>query len=276
MDIRSDLISVAGCGSMGLPMAKNLLYAGFRISGYDVRPLSEFADFADNMVDDPAALASSRLMISVVRDERQTLDLCFDEQAVFRKSEYPSILIISSTLSPRFVKYLAAKLPQDVQLIDAPMSGAPIAAEQGNLSFMLGGDAETVDYLMPLFEKLGRTIFYCGDIGAGMTFKVLNNYVAAGSVVTVRRAFEIAGMLDVDIDQLREVMSASSGANWYSDQFDEIAWAREGYDPGNTIGILEKDVVSALDAVANLSEHKGSSLDTIILETLKALDPYEN
>ena len=163
-----------------------------------------------------------------------------------------------------------------MRLIDAPMSGAPVAAEQGKLSFMLGGDKETVDYLMPLYETLGKRIFYCGVVVAGMTLKVLNNYVAAGSVVTVRRAFEMAGMLDVDVEQLREVMSASSGANWYSDQFDQIAWARQGYDPDNTIGILEKDVASALDSVADLPQQEGSPLDTIILDALRALEPYEH
>lgn len=257
-------------------MAHNLQRAGFKISGYDVRPLDEFAEFAANMLAGPAAMATSKVLVSVVRDERQTLDLCFDDQAVFRNSEYPSILIVCSTLSPRFVKHLAARLPQNVRLIDAPMSGAPVAAEQGKLSFMLGGDKETVDYLMPLYETLGKRIFYCGDVGAGMTLKVLNNYVAAGSVVTVRRAFEMAGMLDVDVEQLREVMSASSGANWYSDQFDQIAWARQGYDPDNTIGILEKDLASALDSVADLPQQEGSPLDTIILDALRALEPYEH
>jgi len=275
MDIRSDVITLAGCGNMGLPMAHRLHLSRFKVLGYDIRPLSEFTEFAKNMLSDPVRIAESNILLSVVRSERQTLDLCFDDQGVFRRDKYPRTLVVSSTLSPRFIKDLATRLPQDVRLIDAPMSGAPIAAEQGALSFMLGGKKEVVDDLMPIFESLGEQIFYCGDSGAGMTLKVINNYVAAASVVTVRRAFDMARQLNVDIDQLREVMAASSGATWFGDRFDDIAWARQGYDPENTIGILEKDVLSALDAVAELSQFKSSPLDSMILEAVRSLEPYE-
>ncbi len=260
---------------MGLPMAHRLHLSGFKVLGYDIRPLSEFTQFAKNMLSDPARIAGSKILLSVVRSERQTLDLCFDVQGVFRRDKYPQTLVVSSTISPRFIKYLSTRLPKDVRLIDAPMSGAPVAAEQGTLSFMIGGKKEVVDDLMPMFESLGEQIFYCGGIGAGMTLKVINNYVAAASVVSVRRAFDIARQLNVEIDQLREVMAASSGATWFGDRFDEIAWARQGYDPENTIGILEKDVLSALDAVAELPQFENTPLDSTLLEAVRSLKPYE-
>ena len=273
-DIHSVPITLAGCGSMGLPMARGLDRAGFNVSGFDIRPLSDFPEFANKMLNNSDDIETADVMISVVRDARQTLNLCFDEQAVYLKSMYPRILVLSSTLSPRFVRNLSIRLPSDVTMIDAPMSGAPVAAEQGSLSFMLGGHPETLNNLMPIFNRLGERIFHCGSLGAGMTYKVLNNYVAAGSVTVARRAYDMARRLDVDLVHLREVMSVSSGATWYGDRFDEISWAREGYDAGNTIGILEKDVLSALDAIKADPNCGESPMDSAILDALTKLEPF--
>ena len=252
MDIHTVNITLAGCGSMGLPMARRLLSAGFNLSGFDIRPKEEFGGFAASMHMNRCEIMDSEVLISVVRDERETLALCFDEQAIYNRERYPRLLVICSTLSPRFVDKLVARLPPDVDLVDAPMSGAPFSAEQGNLTFMLGGQVVWVDLLMPLFNAMGNRVFHAGAAGAGMTLKVLNNYVAASSVVAVRRVLDMAQALAVDTGMLREVMAMSSGGTWFGTNFDAIDWAREGYGESNTIGILEKDVLAALDAVDEL------------------------
>ena len=104
-----------------------------------------------------------------------------------------------------------------------------------------------------------------------MTVKVLNNYVAAMSTVAVRRVLDMAAALDVESATLRAVMSQSSGATWFGDNFEQISWSRQGYEPGNTIGILEKDVNSALDAVRDLPDVANSALDAVVLAALKEL-----
>lgn len=268
-----ELITVAGCGSMGMPMLRRLHSAGFPVRGFDIRPAGSFGSLSHHVHNYALAVAKSDVLISVVRDQRQTLDLCFDRQGIFCGQQYPKCLVVSSTLSPRFIADLATRLPRDVVLVDAPMSGAPVAAEQGALSFMLGGPSSAIDRLMPLFNAMGKQIFRAGSVGAGMTLKVLNNYVAASSVVAVRRVYELAGHLDVDIAILRGVMRASSGATWYGDRFDDIEWAEQGYDPENTIGILEKDMMSALDAVAEIDTIPDSGFDAAVVNSLRKLKP---
>ena len=271
----TQIIGVAGCGSMGLPMARRLLQAGFQVYGYDIRPMAEFGDFRSRMIS--AATGFSQLVdvvISVVRDETQTLSLCFGDQALFSRNDYPHILVVSSTLSPRFINQLRKRLPADVELIDAPMSGAPIAAEQGQLSFMIGGDELVVDALMPLFQAMGGQINHLGALGQGMTYKVLNNYVAACSVAAVRRVMTMARALNVDTRQLRGVMEHSSGSTWYGNRFDQISWSRQGYDLDNTIAILEKDVNAALDAVCIYPEIAHNPLDDALLDALRSLEPW--
>lgn len=273
---KSPVVGIAGCGSMGLPMAQALQDAGFEVWGLDVRPGNEFGAFESRMLEDPAEFGHRvQVVISVVRDVAQSIDLCFDRQALFARSQYPKTLIVSSTLTPRFIPELRARLPADVGLVDAPMSGAPHAARLRKLSFMLGGSDETLDPLMPLFEAMGRHVFRLGPLGAGMTAKVLNNYVASASVVAVRRAYARAKELGADLETLRSVMQASSGATWFGDHFHEIDWSREGYEPDNTIGILEKDVRSGLDAMAGAKRAAPDPYDSALLEAIRALEPFE-
>jgi len=268
-------IVVAGCGAMGLPMAQCLLGANFIVHGFDVRPINEFGQFSGYMLSDAAQIETSDVLLCVVRDEAQILDLCFEQQCVFGRGKYPSILVICSTVSPRFIKSLAMRLPTDVTLVDAPMSGAAHGAQGGALTFMVGGSDSSIKHLMPVFQAMGRQIFIAGKIGAGMTLKVLNNYVTANSVAAVRRVHEMASVLGVDQGQLRQVMAASSGSTWFGNQFDQIDWSREGYDVANTIGILEKDVLSAMDALEPHTSLTQSGLDQAILSALRALNPIK-
>lgn len=268
-------VGVAGCGTMGLPMAQALQEAGYEVWGLDVRPVAEFGSFQARMLEDPVEFARrSDVVISVVRDVKQTLDLCFDHQALFKCAQYPKILVVSSTLSPRFLPQLRSRLPGDVTLVDAPMSGAPHSARLRQLSFMLGGPEDALERLMPLFQVMGKHAFRLGPLGAGMTAKVLNNYVASASVVAVRRAYARARELGVDLDKLRAVMSASSGATWFGDRFHDIDWAREGYESGNTIGILEKDVRSGLDAMEGAARAVPDAYDEALIAALRSMEPF--
>jgi len=259
---------------MGLPMARCLLGAGYDVWGFDVRPVDEFADFKGRMVED-AGEFSDRVdtVISVVRDWKQTQDLCFDDQATFAGENYPKTLIVSSTLSPRVLAPLKERLPDDVELLDAPMSGAPYRAENGTLTFMVGGNDDAVAALMPAFRAMGETVHHLGPTGAGLTCKVVNNFVASTSVVAVRRALDAAGALGVERETILEVMRTSSGGTWFGSNFDDIDWARQGYDARNTMGILEKDMTAFLDAVSGATDQEADAFEQAVIDNLRKMEP---
>lgn len=274
-EIFSKTIGVAGCGAMGLPMANALAGAGFTVHGYDVRPTEEFGDFANHMIASANAFCERvDVLISVVRDRQQTLDLYFGEQAIFKHPAYPKLCLLASTVSPRFIGEVRALLPDDVAFFDIPMSGAPIAAMEKRLSFMIGADEKTAAPVRPLLEVMGRDLHFLGGLGKGMASKVLNNFVAAASVTAVRQVLSEAERLHVSPDQLLQVMKSSSGGTWFGDNFDSISWSREEYDPANTIGIVEKDVNSLLDALQG-GPGDADALDFIktIRDRLSALPP---
>ena len=250
---------VAGCGRMGAPMLAALRAAGLPARGYDVVPMDSLH------ITDDVAVFSEELdtLITVVRDIEQTEAVLFGEQNF---AAIPTLIriIISSTLSPKYVNSLRARVPSHIALIDAPMSGAQIAAQEARLSFMIGGDTSDIDGAMPLFHAMGKHFHRMGDYGAGMQAKVLNNLLAASNTAMTRLILDWADAADLDRSALLDLIHTSSGQNWFASGFNAIEFARDGFAPDNTIAILVKDVASALDAAPE-------GVDTTLPETVQRI-----
>ena len=272
----TNVIGLAGCGAMGLPMAQQLQKAGYSVWGFDVRPADRFKDFTSRMIEDPSEFSASiDTLISVVRDQNQNMDLLFDNQAIMKRENPPKTVIISSTLSPRFLPEMAKRLPPGTALVDAPMSGAPARAEDGTLTFMVGGNNEIVLDLMILFKIMGNDVHHLGSTGMGRACKVINNFVSVSGFAAVRKALIAADILGLQRQRLLKVMRSSSGSTWYGDNIDRISWAREGYSAANTIGILEKDMLSFLDAISDCENIEVKKLAGSVLDIVRAVEPLE-
>lgn len=272
--IKKAVFGVAGCGAMGLPMAENLLGADFDVWGYDIKSVDASDSMKNRMIADATVFADKvGTVISVVRDIAETEALLFNDQAILKGQNYPKTLILSSTLSPRYIRDVAARVPDDVTVIDAPMSGAPYRARDGSLTFMVGGESDAVSVLMPIFDAMGEQVHHLGPVGAGAACKVANNLCAAAGVVAVRRALKAADGYGIEPGKLLDVMRTSSGATWYGDNLDKIDWAREGYDPVNTMGILEKDVRSFTDALDGLDDMDAGPFEDAIIAEIRRMEP---
>ena len=263
-------VGVAGCGRMGAPMLAALIGAGVPARGLDLRPPSDYGALAPAMTDDPVAFGLGlRTLLTVVRDEAETERLLFGPAGLARAPDLET-LVVCSTLSPRYVRGLRARVPEAVALVDAPMSGAEVAARERRLSFMLGGEDAVLDALTPLLSAMGRHVHRMGPFGAGMSAKVLNNLLAASHTAMTRLALDWADAEGIDEARLLALIHASSGQNWLASGFDEIEFARDGYAGSNTIGILVKDVAAALDAAPPGADPR---LPLAGQATLKALAP---
>ncbi|WP_316016061.1 NAD(P)-dependent oxidoreductase [Roseobacter sp. HKCCA0434] len=257
-------VAVAGCGRMGGPMAAALAEAGFDVAGYDV--VAKPYPFMVERV----ALADRQVILSVVRDAAETDALLFGDGI----AELPAleVLVICSTLSPVYVRGLRERVPSRVALVDAPMSGAVIGAEQRRLSFMLGGETAVLDRLQPLFDAMGTKFHRMGDYGAGMVAKVCNNLVAASSTVATRQALDWAAAQGLGRAELLALMHDSSGQTWLGSGFDEIEFAGAGFAPDNTIGILAKDVAAAQGAAPEGADLAYSEALIAAIRKLRPLD----
>lgn len=264
------MIGVAGCGRMGRPMLAALLRAGHNAMGFDIRPVAEFGELAPQMVARPEQFAAPlTTLISVVRDIPQTEQLLFDRQNFVAAPKLATI-ILCSTLSPRYVTDLRNRIPAHIALIDAPMSGAAIAAQQARLSFMLGGDDALLDQHQPLFDAMGAHFHRMGSYGAGMQAKVLNNLLAAANTAMTRLVLDWADSAGLDEAKLLNLIDTSSGQNWFASGFDQIEFARDGLRDDNSIAILVKDIESALDAAPAQADTR---LPRVVQDSIRALKP---
>lgn len=263
-------IGVAGCGRMGGPMLAALRSAGFAAFGFDVRPVHDFGPLAPAMSDLATFRKDLRILISVVRDIAQTDALLFEEQNLVATAPALRTVIISSTLSPRYVCDLRHRIPDHITLIDAPMSGAAIAAQEARLSFMLGGAGQSLTDHQPLFDAMGAHFHHMGAYGTGMQAKVLNNLLAASNTAMTRLVLDWADASGIDPDKLLRLMHTSSGQNWFASGFEQIEFARDGWEADNTIGILSKDVASAMDAAPQGADTR---LPATVQAAIRALTP---
>lgn len=264
---RKIAVGVAGCGRMGLPMARALARADINVIGFDVRSGDAFPDMAMEF-DAAAFMRPLTHLISVVRDQAQTEALLFDTQALLAHPSALEVLIVSSTLPPAYIADLRRRIPDHITLIDAPMSGASVAAEDARLTFMLGGEAEDIDGIQLLLAAMGDRFHHMGPLGAGMTAKVLNNLVAAASMAATRTAMDWAGPAGIDPDHLLAVMNDSSGQTWISSGFDAIEFARDGFEQGNSIETIVKDIAAAQTLCPDETD-----LIEALSQTLQGLQP---
>ncbi|MEL7164207.1 MAG: NAD(P)-binding domain-containing protein [Pseudomonadota bacterium] len=261
------MIGVAGCGRMGAPMLDALRDGIGHALGFDVvdkgvpHILTDATVFAHDL----------ETLCTVVRDATETDALLFDNQNLVGTARNLRRILICSTLSPRYVTALRDRVPDHILLIDAPMSGAVIGAENRTLSFMLGGAEQDIADATPLLSLMGTNLFHMGPYGAGMQAKVLNNLLAASHTAMTRLVLDWAQTAGIDPKRLLPLIAASSGQNWLASGFDSIEFAKDGYAPDNSIGILVKDVAAALDAAP-------ADADTALPETIRAalhaLAPY--
>jgi len=260
-------IGIAGCGTMGLPMLEVLLKNKVKAIGYDVRPQEDFLSLKENFVSSKRVFfENTDVIFSLVRDINQTLELCEGTDGLFNLNSSKT-LIICSTLSPAFLNDFIKKAPENIEVIEAPMSGAPIRAKEASLTFMVGSTKNQFETISPILNILGKTIHHIGKFGSGMSVKVLNNFVASCSVVAVRHVLSEAKNLNISTDQLLEILNCSSGKTWFSENLYSIDWSKESYNKENTIGILEKDVNSYLDGL----QDTGSTTNEAMKKFQKAL-----
>ena len=279
IDILKLNIGIAGCGTMGLPMLEVLIKNGINAFGYDIRPKDNFLSVKNNYIASKVSFFNkSDIILSAVRDVEQTLELCEGENGLF-KINSPKTLIICSTLSPTFLKEFLNKVPEQITIIEAPMSGAPMRAKNATLTFMVGSQKKEFEDILPILNILGEKIHYMGEFGSGMSVKVLNNFVASCSVVAVRHVLAEAKNLNISSQQLLNILNCSSGQTWFSENLNEIDWAKENYTKDNTIGILEKDVKSYIDGLIN-SKFKTSSemvnFQNALIKGLQNIPEYPN
>lgn len=226
---------------MGGPMLTALRDGGANAIGFDVLEKAD-PHITNNIMGFAPRLET---VFVVVRDATETDSLLFGRQNLIQTAPNLKRIFICATLSPRYVKALRNRIPDHITLIDAPLSGAQVAAENRALTFMLGGDKRDIDDAIPLLALMGTQFHHMGDYGAGMQAKVLNDMRTTSQAAVTRLVSDQADTTCLDEDRWPGTIHTASGHIRRASGYDNIECAKDGHTATNTIGILVRDVGAA-------------------------------
>lgn len=244
-------IGFIGLGIMGKPMARNLLKAGYQLVVYNRSPgpMNELAAEGATPADSPQAVAEqSEVVITMLPDSPQVRAVVTGEDGVLAGAKVGTLVIDMSTISPVVTQEVArVAQARGVRMLDAPVSGGDVGAQQGTLSIMVGGSTEDFEQARPLFAVLGKTIVHVGGIGAGQVVKACNQVVVALTIEAVSEALVLGSKAGVDPAVIIKVLSGGLAAN----RVMEVRgpnFLQHDFRPGFKIALHHKDLGIALAA----------------------------
>jgi 3-hydroxyisobutyrate dehydrogenase len=252
-------IAFIGLGNMGLPMALNLLKAGFGVRGFDASANAASAASAAGIPVAPgtkAAVEDADAVITMLPDGA-ILRKVYD--GILPAAKSGSLLIDCSTVdvgSARAAHEAAAKA--GLRSVDAPVSGGVGGASAGTLTFMAGGSKEAFEAAKPLLSAMGKNLVYCGAGGAGQAAKICNNMVLGISMIGVCEAFALADKLGLDRQAMFDVVSTSSGQCWSINTYCPAPGigpkspADNDYKPGFAAPLMLKDLKLSQEAAGSV------------------------
>lgn len=215
-----------GLGFMGNPMAQNLLKAGLELTVFDINAgaVKTCADMGANVATSAAQLGQCEIVFIIVNTAAQLEEVLFGDTGLIGgiPRGQDRLIAVMSTVSPAVIRGIQARIDNEaIKLLDAPVSGGPVIAELGQLSIMIGGtDPATMDRLQPYLAAMAKDVFTIGELGSGLAVKLINNVVALGNAYVFTEALAIGAAAEIDIERIVEVMSASSGRNWCTDNWE--------------------------------------------------------
>jgi 2-hydroxy-3-oxopropionate reductase len=210
-------VGFVGLGVMGRPMARNLVRAGHRVVVWNrgAGPAAELAAAGATVAPTPAELAAAApVVLTMLPDLPQVEEVLQRGDGLLAGIHQGGVLVVMGTVSPVEVRDLGARLePAGVTVVDAPVSGGDVGAEQATLSIMVGGRPEDVTRVRPYLEAMGTTVDHLGPLGAGQLAKACNQIVVAATLTALSEALVLARRGGLDPQRVFAVLGGGLAAS---------------------------------------------------------------
>ena len=197
-------IGFIGLGAMGQVIVPRLLAAGYRVTGWNRTAEKAAALLEQGMLwaETPAAVAaSSDVVFSIVTDGEAVKTVALGKDGVISGLQPGGIYIDMGTIAPDITRSLAAVFAErGLAMLDAPLSGSPVTVEQGNASFMIGGDRAAFERVEPVLRAIGPKVTYIGASGQAHVMKLAVNSLLMVEVIAFGEAVALAEKGGVDRD----------------------------------------------------------------------------
>jgi len=242
-------IGFIGLGIMGKPMARNLLKAGYQLVVHNRSrgPVEELQREGAEGAGSPAEVAErSDVIITMLPDTPDVRQVVEGERGVLEGIRQGSLLIDMSTISPIATRELASRVEErGARMLDAPVSGGDVGAQQGTLSIMVGGREEDFQRALPIFQVLGKTITYLGPSGSGQVVKACNQIVVALTIEAVSEALVLGAKAGVDPAKIVQVLMGGMAGNRVLEMRKDN-FLGHTFTPGFKVALHHKDLGIAL------------------------------
>ena len=211
-------IGFIGLGRMGLPMARNLLRAGFplvvhnRSRGNVDIIASEGATAATS----PSEVTrASDIVLTCLPDVPAVEQVFFGEDGVLSSAHPKQLLVDHSTVGPSTSQQIAQEASQrGASFLDAPISGGVERAADATLTIMVGGDRQTFDSCLPVFQAMATKVSYVGASGAGSVVKLVNQLMVGIHSLAAAEALVLGAKGGADPEMLVEIIQTSWGQSF--------------------------------------------------------------
>ncbi|MBH0131210.1 NAD(P)-dependent oxidoreductase [Salinibacterium sp. NK8237] len=248
-------VAVLGLGAMGLPMATRLA-SELTVHGFDIADerLALAADAGITPFDSAAgAVEGVDAVLLAVRNGQQLRDVLFGEKGIVGALSAGSVVIMTSTVGINDVKDVAAQLaPHNIELVDAPLSGGPVRAGEGDLLIVVGASPAARETAQPVLGLLASTLTVIGDsAGDGQAFKTVNQLLCGIHIAAAAEALALADKLGLDVETTLATLSAgAAGSFMLANRGPRMleAYTEEGAEVLSRLDIFVKDMGIVTDA----------------------------
>ena len=251
-------IAFLGLGNMGLPMAKNLLSAGFCVQGFDLSAdarsaLQSVGGTACDTITD--AVTGAEAVITMLPNGDIVRQVYLDTGGVMDAAASGTLFIDSSTIDVATAREVAqTATAKGFDMLDAPVSGGVGGAAAGSLAFMVGGTDAGFDRAQPILEPMAGKIVHAGASGNGQAAKACNNMLLAISMIGTCEAFNLGRALGLDDQTFFDIAANASGQSWSLTSYCPVPGplpaspANNDYQPGFATALMLKDLRLAMQA----------------------------
>ena len=251
-------IGFVGLGNMGFFMSKNLSSKNYIVSGYDIDETVFKRLEKHNII--------QKLTLEDISKENDIIITMLPNGSIVREvwntllSEIrpKTLLVDCSTIDIETTKHLHKEAEKkEVLSLDAPVSGGTVGAENGTLTFMVGGKQEAYNEMRPLFDIMGSNSILCGNAGSGQATKMCNNLLLAITMSGLGEAIKLANSQSLNMEKFYEVLSTSTGSCWALNNYSPIKGvgpispADNEFKPGFSSELMLKDLTLALCAATD-------------------------
>ncbi|MEQ1508827.1 MAG: NAD(P)-dependent oxidoreductase [Sphingopyxis sp.] len=244
-------IAFIGLGVMGSCMARHLSQAGHDMTVFNrSRSKTErwIAAHGGVAAETPASAAEGAdAVISCVGTDDDLATITMGREGAFRTMQPGTLFIDHTTVSAKIARQLQVEADsRKLLVVDAPVTGGQVGAENGTLTLMCGGKAKAIEAATPLMAAYSSRIVHIGRAGAGQTAKMANQIAFVGIIQSLAEALRFAQHAKLDLDKVFEAISGGAAGSWQmSNRWHTMV--KDEFDFGFAVDWMRKDLSLAIE-----------------------------